>query len=150
MIKINFRKMIGLDYLKMQINRLAQRVRTLNDPLNKIADDEIKLAQDRIKNTKTDPNDHEWPEWAPSTARGRERDGTAARGILYKTGRLHDSFEYNISGGNRLQIFNTAPYARYHQEGNWRLPKRKFMLWNKGTQSYLVNIYKKHLELNNK
>ncbi len=97
--------------------------------LQQVADEEIKLVRNRLANTKTTPDGARWAPWSLATLRQRTRDGTAGRGLLYKTGTLFNSITYKITQAT-LTIISTAPYAKYLQLGTTRMPARPFMGWS--------------------
>lgn len=65
-----------------------------------------------------------WKPLAQSTREQRTRLGFgAARPILVRTGRLKKGF-VTSSTSTKAEISNTANYAKYHQFGTKRMPKR--------------------------
>ena len=52
-------------------------------------------TMDMIENTKLSPYDTPWKPWRPATARYREFKGNAAQGLLWDTGLLLNSFDFD-------------------------------------------------------
>ena len=80
-----------------------------------VGEESVKLTQERIDKTKVTPQGVKWKPWAASTARARQRDGTASRGLLNRTGNLRNSVYYVISG-NKVLIGANATYSQYVQQ----------------------------------
>jgi HK97 gp10 family phage protein len=47
--------------------------------------------------------------------------------ILVKTGHLKRSFAYSKQGFKKIRIFNPVSYAKYHNFGTTKMPKRPFI-----------------------
>ena len=103
---------------------------------------EIEKAEKRLMTTKISPNNAQWTPWAYTTAITRRRDGTAARGLLYQTGHLLNSFYYVVKRRS-VEIRNRAFYARYLQFGTSEMPSRKFMGWGADSMKSLPKAAKK-------
>ena len=54
--------------------------------------------QNRITTTKTAPDGTPWAPWAFVTEMARERKGTAGYGLLYDSGALYNSIDYQVVG----------------------------------------------------
>lgn len=53
--------------------------------------------------------------------------GRKTRAILVRSGRLRRSFHVLSKRWDNITIANSAPYARYNNEGGKNLPQRQFM-----------------------
>lgn len=102
----------------------SQRMK--RDFLEKMGQEHIKIVRKRIQTEKADPNGQKWEPWAPSTKLGRERAGTASRGLLWDTGNLLESFRYDVRG-NSVVIITDVPYAKYLNDGTNKMPARNFI-----------------------
>lgn len=104
---------------------------------------EYMLLQTRNRfDTSTDPDGNAWAPLAPSTIRAKERSRNRRqkRGakrlykrtranptdILKDTFQLRDTITYQVSGGE-LAIGSPMRYAKFHQLGTGRIPKRKIL-----------------------
>lgn len=65
----------------------------------------------------------------------------AGRGILERTGTLRQGYEMQ-SGKDYVRIFNDVPYAKYHQFGTSRLPKRTLMKIDEQRKKYIVDLFR--------
>lgn len=99
----------------------------------------------RIVAVKEDPQGNPWAPWAPSTARARERAGTASRGLLYNTGALASSIYFTINDKS-VSVSSSAPYAEYLQNGTPKMPARPFLGIGEGEQdaihTYMQNAFR--------
>lgn len=110
-----------------QINaRIKQIGRNLENAKREIAQDEIAAAKTRITMSKTDPDGRPWAPWSLSTLRQRTRERNLARGLLYRTGRLLNSFKFRIDR-NKIIIQSTAPYSGYLQRGRLNMRPRQIL-----------------------
>jgi phage virion morphogenesis protein len=78
-------------------------------------------SQMRIEQTKIGPDGTPWEPWAKSTLKKRQRDGTAAQGILKLRGNLMNSLNYQANESSvKVSMGATGrsmDYARIHQLG---------------------------------
>lgn len=63
------------------------------------------------------------------------------RGILVKGGDMQQGFRYNVVG-NSMELTNIAGYAKYHQSGTSKMPKRQIAHVDDPRQKEIVNIFK--------
>ena len=85
-------------------------------------------TQARISTTKVSPNGTPFAPWSIKTALARFKKGNASRGILYDTGNLLNSIDYQVIGKTVTVGVNTnAPYGTYLQNGTRYMPARPFV-----------------------
>jgi phage virion morphogenesis protein len=139
--KFVFRAERVSDFIDGTINKL----RNTGELFKKVADYEIKEAQNRIHKTKTDPEGKPWAPWAPSTRKARQREGTASTGLLFRSGKLYNSFESKIANKS-MSIYNTAGYGQYLQAGTDNMPARPFLGWSKKSKQQIEDIILTHFD----
>lgn len=108
-------------------NWLAKKAENPKDLLRDIGEVIVEDIKNRIISTKKDINDVPFKAWAPSTKKARERDGSAALGILHNTGALAMSINYKVTGRNFLHVGSTSPYAPFLNNGTPKMTAREFM-----------------------
>ena len=86
----------------------------------------VEITQNRIEKTKKDPEGKRWAPWKPSTRKARQKDGSAGKGLLFRTGALRDSIEYKANSKN-VTVFSQLPYAKFLQSGTKNMPARVFI-----------------------
>jgi len=128
--------------VKRALRKVGKQVRRSKSVMKEIGKREVKKAQQRIKTTKTDPEGRRWAPWSYETLKARQREGNAGRGLLYKSGNLLRRFKYKVSR-RKLTITNTAPYAKYLQEGRNRMPARRFLGWDGHTTKNMTNRFRR-------
>jgi phage gpG-like protein len=84
-----------------------------------------------------------WQQLSPTYAswKGKKYPG---RGILFRTGRLRNSFRFT-STDTFLKLYNIAPYFAIHQTGGRNMPKRTMLALNQMLNRAIGNIIKKGL-----
>lgn len=97
--------------------------------LHVIGRDEVQATRERIITSKTAPDGQRWRPWSQATLRARQADGTAGRGLLYRTGQLANSIQYRVSP-KTVTVYSNLPYAQYLQQGTMRMPARPFIGWS--------------------
>ena len=102
-------------------------------------------AARRITTTKSAPDGTRWKPWASSTAKARRRAGTSASGLLFNTGTLARSIEYEVIG-DKVVVRNTQEYAQYLQNGTRNMPARPFLGMGKAEETLTKNLWKKWIE----
>lgn len=94
------------------------------------------IMEDVVKHFENEEGpDGPWQNWSRSYERHMDAIGKGGNKILQDTGRLRQNIKPgNVTGGNFKWVwFNNAhtkdgfPYAKAHDEGGGRLPKREFM-----------------------
>lgn len=113
-------------------------------PLSKAADGEIRDAQRRIRTTKMDPDGNSWAPWSYNTLKQRQRRGNTQGGILYRTGFLLRSFAKRVTN-RKMEVTNTAPYAKYHQRGTSKMPARVFLGFSDSSVRRITRLIRNHL-----
>ena len=115
--------------VRRAMKKVQKQVRNTKPILDKIGQEEVRRAQHRVRTSKTDPDNRRWAPWAYSTLIQRQREGTASRGLLYRTGFLLKNFYHKVQG-KKLFVGNKAPYAQYLQEGTRHMRPRRFLGWS--------------------
>ena len=105
----------------------------------------VEEAARRITTTKSAPDGTRWKPWASSTAKARRRAGTSASGLLFNTGTLANSLEYEVIG-DKVVVRNTQSYAQYLQNGTRNMPARPFLGMGKAEETLTKNLWKKWIE----
>lgn len=72
-----------------------------------------------------DPYGRAWAPLAEATIRAKMRTGAIAK-KLQRTGHMRATWTYEVIGQEYREGF-AAPYARYHQDGTDRMPRRMLM-----------------------
>jgi len=106
--------------------------------IKQVALDEVKATQNRIRNSKTDPEGRPWAPWSMATIRSNKNRGGS---LLFRTGALLNSIEYRISE-KTLTIYSNVGYAKYLQFGTPKMPARPFLGWSRES----INKIKKILQ----
>lgn len=120
-------------------NKRRQFAAAKTTTLQQIGQEEVRAAQQRIRNSKTDPEGRSWQPWSMATLKQRRREGNANRGLLYRTGALLTSIKYRVDKGV-LAIFTDVPYARYLQFGTPKMPARPFIGWGNRINSIITRL----------
>ena len=134
--------------LRRILKRTGAKTKNPKPFLKDIAQHEIWAAQKRIRQRKKDPDGRPWKPWATSTRKQRLREGTATRGILYRTGLLARSFKSKVTK-KWLRVWNTADYAPFHQLGSRisNLPRRRFIGWGREARNNIEREIVKYLRV---
>lgn len=120
--------------------------RAKNLALQDYARGELQDIERRITVAKTDPSARAWAPWAWSTRRQRTREGTAGRGLLYKTGALLRSFRATIKDG-AVSIASALNYANFLQRGRANMRPRVIVdLGSKLSRNRLLKSLSKHMK----
>lgn len=120
----------------------ANLLATLKNPqplLKRIGQTMVDSAVGRIVGVKQDPQGNEWAPWATSTLMARTRAGTVGGGLLYNSGRLASSIQYQIVG-NQVSVMSTVPYGTYLQNGTPNMPARPFLGIGPGEQEAIYEL----------
>lgn len=136
-----------------QAMKFEARMKSLEDQVKKAknqilvdyARGELRDINRRITVAKTDPYGRRWAPWSFNTMRQRIREGTAGRGLLFKTGQLLRSFVANIRG-DEVTISSNLDYAAYLEEGRNNMRPRKIVdLASRLSFNRLTKIMQKYL-----
>ena len=137
---------MALPKLRLKNGRFAsiqQLINSLQNPaplLQRVGEFLKASIKDRIKTTKTDPAGNPWQPWAFATELARERKGTASSGLLFDSGRLYDSIDYQVQAKSVIAGAGVS-YARYLQAGTQNMPARPFVgISKQDTQSIDVLV----------
>lgn len=108
--------------------------------------DQVARVQKRIRETKIDPDGKPWTPWAPFTANKRDFAGNFSQGIMWDTGKLLESIEFDIDGAFGVDIGTDVWYAPKHQDGEGRIPKREIFGWEDPVLPLLAAAFVRFLE----
>jgi len=129
-----------------ETNDLYVKWQNRKDFLDEVGQQFLQEAQLRITGKKTDPMGTKWAPWARSTALARAKDGSAARGLLYKSGDLLNTLSYRVQG-DKVSVSSDSPYARYLQNGTSRMPARPFLGMGEKEQLILQQVWQKWINM---
>lgn len=116
-----------------------------NEYLDMVGQAMVELAQKRISKTKTAPDGSKWAPWASSTAKARRKAGTSGTGLLYITGQLHDSIEYEVQGP-KVVVRSRETYGQYLQNGTRNMPARPFLGTGPQEERAMQTLWKKWIK----
>ena len=106
-----------------------------------ILDESAALIFNRIRTRFTqnvNPDGIPWPQ-----SKAAQKRGTIT---LYDTGRLFNSLQLFSVGPNTRAIGTDVPYAKYHNEGSGRLPKRQFLGFGDDDVSLAVKVIERRIQ----
>lgn len=112
--------------------------RAPEETLRRVAEEEVQKVQNRIRNTKTDPEGQPWAPWSMATIRANRNKGGS---LLFRTGALLNSIQFRISE-KTLTIYSNAGYAKYLQFGTPKMPARPFLGWSQADINRIKQILK--------
>jgi hypothetical protein len=84
-----------------------------------------------------------WPPLAERTLRDRVAQGYGTAPLI-RTGLLKDGWQANVHNG-RGTLTALAPYARDHQEGTARVPRRAFLPQHSATIEIVLAEFREHI-----
>lgn len=135
---IKFNVTTRTDGIQNARKRFDVIMRAPEQVIKQVALDEVKATQNRIRNSKTDPEGQPWAPWSMATIRANKNRGGS---LLFRTGALLNSIEYRISE-KTLTIYSNVGYAKYLQFGTPKMPARPFLGWSRES----INKIKKILQ----
>lgn len=119
--------------IKSQVTRdtgvlqdMLDRIQNPQKVLESIGKALVTSTRTRIEKTKVSPDGKPFAPWALSTLIARKKEGTAALGILNRTGSLANSITYQVQGKS-VTVGSTSSYAQYLQNGTSKMPARPFI-----------------------
>lgn|SRR5574343_22402 len=119
-IKVDKSSFAGIHYL-------TRKLKNPSDLLKEIGEIVVEDIKHRIISSKKDVNDRAFAPWAASTRAARQKDGSAALGILHKSGGLANSIYFKVKNKNTLKVGSSASYAPWLNFGTQNMPERQFM-----------------------
>ena len=122
-------------------SKFEKKTRNKRGILEPLAKKEKARTQQRLASTKIDPFGTSWVPWASSTADQRARKGNLASGLLFDTGNLYRSIDYNVTGDS-FSVGTNVDYAEYHQFGTEHIPSREFLGFNKQIEQDVEWVFK--------
>lgn len=128
------------------IDKLLAKLRAPQPALEEIGKGLQQSTKDRIRTTKLSPDGKPFAPWSFSTLKARQKEGTAAAGILFRTGKLHESIQYQVVN-NQVQVGadSSAPYAKYLQFGTMKMPARPFIGFSQQDLEMIRKILRNHI-----
>ena len=126
--------------LQLRMGKMSQFTKALTA----VGNNEIALAKQRIAVSKMSPEGTAWTPWSEATRIGREREGSAENGLLYRTGSLYNSFQIEINS-NQLIVKNVAPYAMMLQQGTQNMPARPYFGWSDQSKTKIITVFEDFL-----
>lgn len=120
----------------------------LKDPrpmLDSIGQLLVASTQARIRTTKSDPRGTPWAPWSIGTYIARARAGSLSGGLLFETGRLLNSIDYQIQGKQVIVGSSGVPYAGFLQEGTKNMPARPFIGFSQGDNDVVKRTAERYL-----
>jgi phage virion morphogenesis protein len=127
------------------LETLLDKLKNPKPALQEIGRMLVASTRERIKDTKRSPENRPWAAWSNGTRLARTKRGTAARGLLYESGALLNSIQYQISGKTVI-VGSNSPYASFLQDGTDRMPARPFVGISQDDNSRIENILRAHLK----
>lgn len=130
----------GFDNAAKTARSIPKAVQT---SLKVLSQDAVKETQERIRTTKKDPEGRAWAPWSMATIRARNKDGTAGRGLLWRTGALLNSIQSRVRGWT-AEVWSTANHARFIQFGTPKMTARPFLGFSPALVNRLADLIKKN------
>ena len=129
-----------------KLSALLAKLKDTGPALQEIGQKAVESTQRRIRDTKISPDGSQFAPWSYATALARQKDGTSNRGILFKTGNLLNSITFQVTG-NQVTIGadQSAPYARFLQEGTMKMPARPFVGFSTEDLNMIRQVLRTHL-----
>lgn len=93
-------------------------------------------VQQRIRNSKIDPDNSAWSPWRPSTEKHRVKKGNAGQGLLWDDGTLLNSISF-APDRDGVSLGTGVGYAGYLQDGTEHMAARPFFGWSDAEVSAL-------------
>ncbi len=121
-------KVENLDEIERKFKKWGKKVSAPKDILNEFGKHEVERVKARF-GSKSDPDGGKWTQWDRDTEEERQREGTSSTGLLFETGALYNSIQYQVSG-NKVTIGTNVEYAQYLQDGTVNMPPREFLGFN--------------------
>ena len=132
---------------KNPVKKLVDQWANRDEFLQQIGQILLESTRERITTSKTDPEGRAWKPWARSTALARSKDGSAARGLLYRSGDLLNSLEVRTAGGMKVSVSTTIFNAQFLQNGTNRMPPRRFLGASKQDEQNIKAAWNKWLKI---
>lgn len=135
------------DNIKIKMDRLKKNIKAAaHQTLLEYGQGELQDVQMRIASRKTDPYARRWAPWSFATRQQRTREGTAGRGLLFRTGALHRSFRMRVNG-SQVTVYSTSIIARYLAQGRPNMRPRVLVdLGSKLSQNRFRKILSRNLK----
>lgn len=129
------------------LRRLMARLKDPKPALEEIGKALVASTQRRLKVTKESPTGAPWAPWTLGTLLGRIKKGTANRGLLFDSGNLANSIDYQIQGKNVTVgvITSQAPYGVFLQNGTPKMVARPFIGVSKTDVDVIQSILRRHV-----
>jgi len=142
MIKLSL-TVLGEESLLLTITDIQNKLKSFKPELIKTGEYLTEFYRDEVFDTEGQIYGNRWQTLTPTYAswKGKKYPG---RGILFRTGKLRNSFRFT-SSDTFLKLYNIAPYFATHQLGIGNMPKRTMLALNQMLNRAIGNIIKKGL-----
>ena len=128
------------------IDAITNRVESLTKLFDTqvILDQSAALLFNRVRTRFMQALDADGNSWAPLTPKyaAKKQRKYGGGGLLYASGSLFHSLQVSAVGDDSRAIGTDVPYAKFHQFGTVKMPKRQFLAFNDDdaseVQDYLV------------
>lgn len=128
------------------LTALLNRLKNPGPALDDIGKALVASTQRRLKDTKESPAGVPWAPWTLGTLLGRIKKGNQNRGLLFDSGNLYNSINYQVQGkGVTVGVSNQAPYAVFLQNGTPKMVARPFIGVSKNDQEVIGSILRRHI-----
>lgn len=134
--------MIQIEIKDSQVVEMLSKLSSFST--TELLDDSAALLLNRIRTRFLAETDTDGKKWIQSEA-AKKRRAKGGTGTLFDTGRLFHSIQAHKKGANGRAISTDVQYAKYHQFGTNKLPKREFLGFNQEDESLVVELIKKRL-----
>tara|TARA_Y100000310_G_scaffold296063_1_gene328006 strand:- start:291 stop:800 length:510 start_codon:yes stop_codon:yes gene_type:complete len=142
---------LGIKGKTVLMGVMARKVKNLKPAFEDIADDFYRNEREMFaRSGAVGGGFRRWKPVNATYARRKAEQGFGSK-ILVRTGRLRSSLT-SRGGDNHLKIGKlqmsigtTVPYAKYHEHGTRKMPKRSILRIPKKTRAHWVRIIQRHI-----
>jgi phage virion morphogenesis protein len=110
--------------MKQVLGDISKRCKNLEPPLTGWGRQLVEQTKRQFE-TETDPDGEKWADLAPSTLKQKRKQGYPDK-TLTRTGEMMESVGFEATA-KTLSLKVGKNYAKWHQQGTNRLPKRKIL-----------------------
>jgi len=134
----------GLEKAKGRFDRLTSELLNPKKPLNESGDF---MREEAVRNFPAEGKvfGEKWPPLKEITIKIKQKKGYGGQPMMVRTGRLRDSFfveEPEISEGfGTINVLNPTFYAKFHQMGVGKLPRRVLLKFSKKQREKIAQIF---------
>lgn len=145
--------------IRSEIANLTKRMMSLEPALKRIGLYLVEVSQQAFDNESDPVTGQPWKPLSPKykawkegrntrmSARRRRTPGFRPRGtkILVLQGYLKRSIHSLVTGKKRVAVGTNVPYGEYHQYGTGKMPRRRFLGWNKQDEEEIRGIVARYV-----